>query len=154
MTKQWACRWVGAYHKMFPLKLSNVGQAFQPEDSKNTISIAPDLHMLKLFSLVYMAYIFFSFFWQPKCYWFITSLHLLQWFHPPSLFYVCMCVKFKFILQPFTCAEDVNIASSTLKNVVKISKLQNRLQINQRSLTFNQEMQRILHYHKVFSPVH
>lgn len=39
ITEQWVCRWVGAYHKMFPLKLSNVGQAFQHEDSKNTTLI-------------------------------------------------------------------------------------------------------------------
>lgn len=94
ITEQWVCRWVGAYHKMFPLKLSNVGQAFQHGDSKNTTLI-----WIKCTCFTHAKIVQFGLYGLCILQLFLATQMLLIYHFsipftvissPPSLFYVCV----------------------------------------------------------------
>lgn len=143
---------------MLPLKVSNIGQAFQPEDSKNTnliwIKCTSSTHaQIALFGLYGLCILQLFLATQMLLIQHYTSLLYTFCVSPSTHLCFVMCMKFKFIAQKFTCPEYVNIAFSTLKNVLQIRKLQNRLQISQKRLIFNQETQSVSHYHQVKHPV-
>lgn len=89
ITGQWVYRWVGSYEKMLPLELPNVGQALQPENSKNTILIS-----IKCPSFTHTKIVSFG-------------LYILQLLLPPS---ILLIHRYPSLLYTF-CNESIHPSS-------------------------------------------